>query len=232
MIFEMQLPPHHVPGPAMETGDSFQYINSVKFEEGDQRVSFADMGELYPWSQGSPTSITNYPTPQLNPFMSHEIPHGIAYPGMPMGFPSGFSSMSSNPQWCYSPFGMPQDYPMQDLPISLPNSNYNPVATWESIPTNQPEIPPVKTEDDVQLVEVKIEPNIWLKVGTPQDITIQELKTSLPTFNNNAVASWESTSMNQSETASAGVEVEKDVLLVQVKAEPDVPVKIKACQLE
>ncbi|KAJ5540161.1 hypothetical protein N7513_008493 [Penicillium frequentans] len=227
MVFEMQIPPHPIPGPSMESGESFQYISPVKFEEGDQRVFFSDMGELYPWSQGSPSSIPNYPTPQMNPFMSNEMQRGVSYPGIPSGFPSGFPSMPSNSQWFYSPFGLPQDSTMQDLPIGLPDYNYNPVVTWESTVMNQPEIPPVKTEEDIQLVEVKKEPNVPIKVGMPQDISLQELTTSLPSFGYNPAASWELTTVNQSETARAGVEVEGDVRLVQVKAEPDVPVKIE-----
>ncbi|KAJ6011453.1 hypothetical protein N7451_002865 [Penicillium sp. IBT 35674x] len=232
MVFEMQIPPHPIPGPTtMESGESFQYINSVKFEEGDQRLSFSDIGELYPWSQGSPTSITNYPTPQMNPFMSSEMQHGLAYPGIPSGFPSSFPSMSPNPQWFYPPFGMPQDSPMQDLSISLPDYNYNPVVAWEPTVMNQPKIPPVKAEEDVQLVEVKNEPNFPIKVEMPQEITLQELTTSPPSFNYNPVASWETTSMIQSETAKAGVEDEGDVQLVPVKTEPDVPVKIETYQI-
>ncbi|KAJ5793156.1 uncharacterized protein N7503_009134 [Penicillium pulvis] len=230
MVFEMQIPPHPIPGPSMESGESFQYINSVKFE-GDQRVPFSDIGELYPWSQGSPTSITNYPTPQINPFMLHEMQHGLSYPGIPSGFPSGFPSMSSNSQWFYSPIGMPLDSTMQDLPISLPDCNYNPVATWESTVMNQPEVPPVKTEEDVQLVEVKNEPDIPIKVGMSQDIAFQELTTSLPSFSYNPAVSWESTTVNQSETTRAGVDVEGDVQLVQVKTEPDVPVKVETYQI-
>lgn len=134
---------------------------------------------------------------------------------------------------------------MQDLPISLPDYNYNPVVTRESTVINQPEIPPVKTEEDVHLVEVKNEPNIPIKVGMPQDIYLQELTTNLPSFNYEPAASWESTTVNQSETAQAGVEAEEDVQsiqvktepvegdvhLVQVKTEPDVPVKIETYQI-
>ncbi|KAJ6093356.1 hypothetical protein N7486_008645 [Penicillium sp. IBT 16267x] len=225
LIFGMQEPPHPVPGPIMETGDAFQYINSVKCEEGEHRVSFPDMGELYPWSQGIPTSDTNY-TPQMNPFMSHEMQHGMAYPGMPSGFPM----MSSNPPWFYPPFGMPHDSIMQELPASLPNFNYNIVASLDSTPMSQPEVAPIKAEDDVQLVKVKNEPDIPIKFGMPHDLTMKELTTSLPNFNFNTVASWESTAVNESDNAP--VRIEDDVQVAQVKPEPDVSIKVETFQLE
>lgn len=228
MMFDMRLPP----GPTLETGNSFPYTNSVKFEEGDQRASFSDMSEQYPWSQGSPNSITNYPTPQMNPFMAHEMQQGMAYPALPSGFPSGFHSISSNPQWFYSPLGMPQDSTMQDLPISLSDYNiYNPVDSWESNTMNQPEALPDIKQDD-RLIEVKSEPKIPIKVGMPQGITMQELTTSLPNANYNPVTSWELTTKTQSRPTPAEVEVRENIQPPQVRTEPDVPIKIETYQLE
>ncbi|KAJ5643999.1 uncharacterized protein N7484_006506 [Penicillium longicatenatum] len=231
LVFEMQQSANPAPGPSMETSGSFQYINAVKSEEGNQRISFPDMGELYPWSQGVPTSDTNY-IPQMNHFMSPEIQHGMTYPGMPSSFPSGFPSMPSNPPWFYPSFEMMQDSTMQELTNSLPNFNYNQVANWEPTALNQAGNPPVKIEDDVELVEVKTESNISIKLGMPQDVAMQELTTSLPNFDYAPVPSCESNAMSQSETGSSGRVIEEDVQTVQAKTEPDIPIKVEPYQIE